>query len=362
MKIDKKYLKFIGIGLLTIAVIIGVIVLIVSLVGGILSYDKIEMRMKNAAISYFKDYADKLPVEGTEVKVTTFDLEEGKYIKPINKMVKKGVICNGEVIVKNINNSYVYIPYLDCGTDYSTTSVVDKIKDSKTIVTSGAGIYNINNEYVYKGEVVKNYIKYDEKLWRIVKVDKNNDVVLIATDFKEKTVWDDRYNVDKGYNSGINIYGVSRIKEALDVISKNNTLLTTEAFGKLNKYSLCIGKRSYQNGTNDGSLECASTLDGQYIGLLPIYDYINASMDAGCKKPSDSQCQNYNYLNYYSSSWWSLTANLDNTYQTFKIEGDGGVTNSNSLSYSAIRPVIHLSNLAMIASGDGTVDNPYIVK
>ncbi|MEG1821249.1 MAG: hypothetical protein RR201_03315, partial [Malacoplasma sp.] len=70
----------------------------------------------------------------------------------------------------------------------------------------------------------------------------------------------------------------------------------------------------------------------------------------------------YNYLNYYSSSWWSLTANLDNTYQTFKVEGDGGVSNSNSLSYSAIRPVIHLSNLAMIASGDGTVDNPYIVK
>ena len=49
---------------------------------------------------------------------------------------------------------------------------------------------------------------------------------------------------------------------------------------------------------NDGSIEKSSLLEKQYIGLLPLYDYINASIDTNCNSALTESCTNYNYLNH----------------------------------------------------------------
>ena len=64
----------------------------------------------------------------------------------------------------------------------------------------------------------------------------------------------------------------------------------------LTTYTLCIGKRNDLDTSKDGSIECSSPLENQYIGLLPLYDYMNASLDSICLNANSKECQNYNYL------------------------------------------------------------------
>ena len=57
----------------------------------------------------------------------------------------------------------------------------DEIKNKKNLVSSGYGLYLYNDEYIYRGSNVNNYVKFSdsERIFRIVKVTKNNEVVLI---------------------------------------------------------------------------------------------------------------------------------------------------------------------------------------
>ena len=44
------------------------------------------------------------------------------------------------------------------------------------------GLYDLENEYVFRGEVVNNYVKYEGKEWRIISIDKNDySMKLIST-------------------------------------------------------------------------------------------------------------------------------------------------------------------------------------
>lgn len=360
-ELRKKLLLFGGIAVGIIVVILLIVWIVSLLKGDNLSYDKIEETMKNAAIEYYKVHSNLLPIDDTEISVDTATLAATEFMEPLDKLVKKGVSCKGEVLVKKNGDDYSYTPFLDCGKDYYSIELYKEIT-SKNIVAAGSGLYQINDEYVYRGEDVNNYVKIGDHIWRIVRVTSNHEVELILSNSKLKYLWDDRYNVEKKYNVGINDYSVSRIRSYLDELYQGDTLFTESQKQNLVEFPVCYGKRSEEDTTKDGSIECATSLLGQKIALLPIYQYLLASIDASCQSASDPQCQNYNYLATENANWWTLTGPTEDTYHVYSLSSSGDIDTTQAVSSIIVRPVVHLSSLTKLKSGEGTLENPYIIK
>lgn len=360
--------------LLVFGAILGVIILIllilfvVSLIFGKKpSYREIEEIMKNAAIEYYSNHKARLPQNNDVVEAVDDDiLVRNEYMKPLNKYLKEGVNCLGKVEVDYNNGDYIYTPYLECGKAYSTVELYKKATDSKNIVTSGYGLYNMNNEFVYRGENVNNYITLDGQtdeasLWRIVKFTKEGEAVLIGNRISSVT-WDDRFNTVTNIRDGINEYSISRIKETLNDLywetDEKKAIFSKKAREKLVTFNLCSGKRAQNYAANDNSAECSSVIENQRMGLLTLSDFLNVSTDPNCNNIYARACQNYNYLKV-DYHWWLVTALPENTKNVYRIKAENYVEKSTAAYNSYIRPVVHLSSKAMYSGGNGTLEKPY---
>lgn len=359
--VNKKLFKymFIVIGAFVgLMLIIGIVKLIV---GSKLSYQKIEDKMQKAAISYLndKDTELSLPIDNEIINIDVEDLVANKNMKELNKYVKdKNVSCSGNVVVRKQNDKYLYIPYLDCGDAYKTTSLKDYIIN-QGIVTEGDGLYNLNNEYTYRGEYVNNYVSFAGQLWRILKIDADGNIKLLQEETKLRNNWDNRYNVEVKSAVGINNYQLSRVNKVLNDLY--NEIFSDDDKKYIATKNLCVGKRFVGDTTKDGQTECVEILENQQIGLIQIDEYLRVSLDPNCKKLRDGACQNYNYLSKYREAWWSITPNAADTHSVYEIYG--GLSNtSNASIVKFIRASIYLNNDVIYVSGDGSKEKPYIFK
>ena len=365
----KKLLKVAGIISAILVVIFIVILLGTILIGRNYTYDQVEQILKNAAVKYYQVQDVLLPTnegEKSEVDATTLASEDYKLMKPLAKL-KKNVSCTGKVVVQKINNEYIYTPYLDCGKSYKTEELYKSVISKNKVVTSGNGLYEMNGEHVFRGDKVNNYVKLSKGLFRIVKITSDNKILLIpGLEEYYSDVWDDRYNLDMGYSSGINLYRPSRMRDMLANIYsdklKDFSLLADVDRQKLTTFSFCIGKRSAEEENNTGAVECSDSLDNQMIGLLTASDYINASTDANCKNTVSKSCQNYNYLKIKNTAWWLGTAASFDSNDVYYVNEDGYLLYSNASSLNIIRPTVMLNNNVMIRSGKGTESDPFILK
>lgn len=360
-KTNKKTLILIGGFLILILIIIFGGALLYNKLFYKVSYEEAENIMKKASIEYLKNKPEKLPKNiNDSITITEKTLVNAEYMKKINDLVKdENNNCEGQVTVTNINGNYRYNPILDCGNKYQTTKFIDYINKNVSTTETGNGLYNLNNELVYRGDNVNNYIKLSNKTYRIVKF-KDEYTVLILTEKLENYSWDDRYNIEKNSNLGINDYPVSRIKDYLTTLYKNNTLINENDKLLVASHNLQIGKRTTNDTDKTGSLENSTILENQYISLLPAYDYLNASLDSNCKTTTSASCTNYNYLSNYKLNWWLATANQKTTYQVYKVNNHIVLSNASNTGY--IRPVIYLTPDTIYVSGKGTQQNPYIVR
>lgn len=333
------------------------------------SYDDMEEVMKEAAISYFQDYPEYLPKNnGDIVQVDVANLVAAEKMKDLSTYRSDEVACTGNVQVENVDGEYLYIPYLNCGDAYNTISFGEKILADNPTTTSGDGLYSNGGSSVFRGESIHNYVKLDNSLWRIVKVNSDKSIVLIhATGLEYYKPWDDRYNEEKLYESGINTYNVSRMKDYLQKIyakpdkDEGEDILSDSDKGKITSYDLCAGKRSADSETKNNREECSQKVKDQKLGLLTLSDYLYASLDSTCKSANTKSCTNYNYL-VMDDEWWLLTANTEDTSTVYKVDRNGIVKADIASTYSKVRPVITLNSRTMYANGKGTESDPYEIK
>ncbi|HHW69462.1 MAG TPA: hypothetical protein GX747_03910 [Tenericutes bacterium] len=321
------------------------------------SYEKLESMMLNAAKRYFD--SEGLPdVDGQTKEVSIPNLVSSGYLKSLDKLTND-TTCSGYVKVNNNGGYNLFIPYLKCK-DYKTKTLSDAIKSN--ITTSGAGLYEINNEYVFKGEFVSNYVKFANSIWRIIKIDKDNNIRLIRTKRLENNEpWDDRYNTSKNANVGINIYNVSRIKEKLNSVYNNPKIFTENDKKHIVSSNVCVGKRSLNNPSLNNTDLCSEVVENQFLSLVDITEYYNASLDSDCKSLNDLSCQNYNYFTDFYVSGWTTTAVLENTYEVYKtILGEPCKNNAYEQNYFYI--VLHVSGNEKHLSGSGTSEDPFIIE
>lgn len=330
------------------------------------TYNDLENIMKNASIEYFNAHSEYLPKE--EGKIVQVDVANLVYEGRMKDLSEYGVGCTGYVLVEKIGANYVHTPYLNCGQDYATVELYKKVLNDNPVVTEGYGLYNMNNSGVFRGENVNNYVKLENGLWRIVKINSDNTVVLIHNEgLHYNQAWDDRYNESKMYNIGNNQYGNSRIREYLNKVYTNPSeedlefILSDHDKARMTSYSQCTGKRLANSTKNNNSEECATTIKNTKLGLLTLSDYINASLDPGCKNATNKTCLNYNYL-VIDESWWLATANKENNYSVFMVNDTGAIEIANASQFNKVRPVIYLSERALFDKGSGTLEDPYIIR
>lgn len=336
----------------------------------IYSYTEIEKILKDAAVSYFKDYPENLPAdEGNIVEIDASNLIIAEKMKDFSEYTKEGVACSGTVQVEKAGSEYLYTPYLNCGEDYFTEELYKTITKEENVVTTGYGLYSNNGNYVFRGENVNNYVKLGKGLWRIVKVTANNNIVLISekgTLYSQP--WDNRYNESKFYDAGFNNYSSSRVKEYLEKIytkpskDEGEDLLTKKDKANIVSYNLCIGKRNTNSIVNDNTEECSEVIQNQKIGLLTLSDYLYASIDPNCKNSLSKSCQNYNYLVLKDNSWWLITGDKGSNSNVYGVQSSGVVKAQEASNYNIIRPVIYLNSKVLYKSGNGTLEKPYKIK
>ncbi|MDD4547509.1 MAG: hypothetical protein PHI05_02050 [Bacilli bacterium] len=359
-QLNKKLITIVGIVLVIVAVALVTISIITK--NHNLEFPVIEQKLKSGAQKYFKDNPDLLPkINGSKTAVGVTTLEDGKYIPMMSIMVKGDTICNGEVRVSNNGGYYLYIPYLNCGNEYVTNELYKHIIEPNNIVTKDNGLYSMNGEYVFRGNHLNNYLSFDNKMWVILKVDKDKNIVVTEYENKIKNMWDNRYNEVREQTSGINDYSKSKMEDFLREMFNGEEYLSESAKGLVVYKSLCVGKRSEKETNKTGSVECSVVTEPQPLGLIKVSDFMNASLDQNCKETTSRSCQNYNYLADFNTNWWTMTPHAESTHRAYKVSGRI-ITPSTLNVESKVRPVLHLSENIVYNGGTGTFEDPYIVK
>ncbi|MDE5587211.1 MAG: hypothetical protein K2I72_02435 [Bacilli bacterium] len=363
------------IGIKKIGIIIGVFaaVIVIIVVGLKLfnsffagtSYSKIETTMVEAAKAYYEKNPKMLPqMPGGIVTVSSNNLTSNGHMKELSTYTKKidsSLSCTGNVSVTNINGKYRYTPNLNCGDKYKTSTLVGYIRNQEPLVTSGQGLYELNGGYVFRGDSPNNFVKFANHKWYITKISDDYVYLMFADRADFRSVWDDRYNVERGTNSGINDYLVSRVRTYLENLYNSDQLFSNNDKMLLTPFNLQVGNRGLSDIANDGSIEGSVIVENSYIGILPVYDYINASIDSSCNSAQSNSCANYNYMSYFDFPWWLSNGNRDTTHQAYKISN--GTLNSGTANQdSRVLPVVRLVKDALYVSGDGTEADPYVIK
>ena len=227
------------------------------------------------------------------------------------------------------------------------------------------GLRKVDNDYYYYGDSPSNYIYYNCKneldnktceLWRIIGFTYDEE----SKKYMTKIVKDD-YLAKKEYDDDTNRWDDSSISKYLKEY-KLDGMAEEVTFKEQNLPSLD---------------ETFKYFDDEYkakVLLLTLSDYLNTS---SCKKDKiseyDQTCLNNNWLNKYSTEW-TMTTKVMEPYEDPETEET--VTPDNDTLYAVgstideteydtelnVRPVVYLKSRALIISGNGSLDNPYIIR
>ena len=271
----------------------------------------------------------------------------------------------------------------------------------------------------YVGASPKNYLKFNDEIWRIIGV--FNNITTIDEQENEKTeslvkiVRNDslgNYSWDSSESSINDGYGINEWRQAdlmtelnTDYINPNQTNSTTLWFnGQNNKktgtyeYSKNIKSSSIDkvakvrwntsrtgygvSALNSYNHERSTTListpssdnvprtntwDGK-IALIYPSDYGYASTDTTCRNKMNSStnnvhyCQNNNWLFNSTSSQWTLSPNSSNANNVFFIYSGGYVYYNNASGTFCVHPALFLKSDVVIAEGTGTESAPYTIE
>lgn len=358
---EKNSYIYIFVGFIILLIIIITLVVIVNKKEKkAAGYTDVESKLVSAAKKYYEKYPEQLPqMENVPMSIDAEKLIQSSFLKPFSEMVDDNIECTGTVKVYKNDDIYSYFPYLNCGTNYKSEKLKDKIIEDN-LVTDGDGLYKINNEYTFRGEYPNNYVKFNDETWRIIKINEDGSIKLLLIEKKpEKIVWDNRYNNDRNSNTGKNDFKISRILDTLKKSYEENKYINKENKELLIKKDWCIGKVS-EDGAEIANLNlCNDIYEDLYIGLLTIDETLIPSLDDTCKKTYDGSCTNYNYFTNISVGW-TLTTGINKSYTVFTAN-QASVEAKNASATNIIRPVININSDILYKNGNGTEKTPYII-
>jgi len=365
LKDNKKILIIAGIILLIPILIIVFLAIFQGCANKKITPQEYEQKMISAAEMYLKE-KEKLPKEESAVESVDLSvLVKGKYIKSTEELIGdsscNGIVTvrkNGSTVPENEGGYFNYLTSLDCK-EYKTKNLKESLL--KDLTTTGSGLYQENNYYVYKGDMVNNYIKFFGVNYRIINMNQDGVVKLIKSESESlDSYWDNKYNVEVSDMYGKNIYADSTIlKEIIDDY-KNTKVIKANARKHIVSTEVCVDSRE----TNDGSIgnyNCVNKLEKQVISLLDVSDFAKASLDPECNSIFSKSCGNYNYMKRLNLHTWTPVAVSNNSYQVYYLT-NGIIKYQEASIYQNYNLVLHIDGEEKIVSGKGTEAEPYVIE
>jgi len=220
------------------------------------------------------------------------------------------------------------------------------------------------NTFYFRGNVNNNYVKLADKLWRIVRINGNGTTrIILDSNIGNTTIYNTNISGDR--LEKLKKYSETNVSVLLSEWYENN-LKDYDKYISQSKYCVDTSKEGENlsnyfrvNISNIPTFNCLGTKNNSKIGLLSIDEIIYAG--ATINEPNQHF---YLYNETDVNSWWTLSPARDSVegLYYYEISSDGKINStSTGESSKSIRPVIDLKkDIKMI--GEGTKDNPYIIK
>ena len=204
------------------------------------------------------------------------------------------------------------------------------INDNK-LVKNGDGLHQDTDGHYFKGTEVNNYVRYSNRLFRIIRVNKDNSVRVISDDIGASFMW----GMETKYEG-------SNVSEWLDKNENKHSGVYYDTLGgvdKLTKKTEYTIDKLDNNKVVPGEEKYKST-----ITTLGIKDYTLA----GGKN---------SYLNIGKVYWLLGYQNDMNLY----ISEEGSIEETTPTEGYGVRAVLTFKKDVSITGGTGTKDDPYVV-
>ena len=250
------------------------------------------------------------------------NLPENGYIY-LTKDGKVKVIANTDdyCILKDYDNN-IYSNVCD------SLQTVNVANLNVELSYDGDGLYsNFDGDYYYKGKDPNNYIEIDNELYRIIKINKDKNIIIIKNDYFEKKNYKDLENILFDVNNDL----------------KYKNYRTNINFEEKQYFSYNFENKN-KNFTSN------------IISFINVQDYINVSLDTKCKNNLENikNCKNSNWLN---TSYPYITRDYDGQ-GVIQISSNGILEKANLDDDFNIRFVFTInSNIKL--NGQGTFEKPY---
>ena len=201
---------------------------------------------------------------------------------------------------------------------------------SNYVQQEGDGLHQNTDGYYFKGKIENNYVKFANRIFRIISVNNDDSVKLVSNDLVASFLW----GKETDYNK-----------------SNLKTWLTDETYGIYNATipykENFLDKTKYTiDKLNNEKVETGEEKFSDYVTTLSIKDYNLA----GGKN---------SYI-FDSKMYYILGTNEDN--EVLYINEEGGISTCDGLEGYGIKSVITLKKNTPVKSGDGTKDNPYVIE
>lgn len=218
----------------------------------------------------------------------------------------------------------------------TTTLLVDELIKKQSYVDQTKGLVHDKDASIYRyiGKVEDNYLEYSGILFRIVGIDKDNNIKAIS-DSNLTLMYS---GLEKGFDKSYVYKWLNKSDEKYSGIFENN-MDSTDKY--LTNTYLCDDVVSDLKNIN-----CEKNNNALKITLLSLYDYASA----GGKE---------SYLNNGESYYLSTIDDKNNNY-FINTTGDVGLNKISSKIYG-VRPVITIKNDTDLMHGDGSKTSPYAV-
>ena len=206
------------------------------------------------------------------------------------------------------------------------------INNNQVVQGNEEGLHQDSDGYYFKGNVPNNYVIFANRAFRVIRINNDNTVRLVAEDLAATFMWGE----DSSYLTS-NVYNWLNQTDLPHSGTYYQTIPSPEEFLVKTKYTLDL-------------LESGKTTAGDqefkdYVTTLGVRDYVLANGKSS-------------YLNT-GKLFYLLGMNEDN--ENLYVEEDGSIQNCDSLTGFGIRPVITLKKNTVVSSGDGTFQNPFII-
>ena len=387
----------------------------IPLVNGTINYDLSDLNLIGVYIQEGEEY-----IQTNEIPSSGYEFNDDKSYCTVNNERDDTITLSFDITTQNLTvtpltkkgtKCYLYFDEASSATD-----VIEDIYEENQGMLAYDG--TVDNNLRYIGADPNNYVLFNNELWRIIGVFNENShgvsgqklVKIIRNESIGSFSWDNKVI---GTGSSTSSYGSNDWSDsALQLVLNegaywnrtNGTCpkgqngattncdfsangLTDEAKSMIETVTWKLGGSSTLNdvtasmfyererGTTVYSGR-PTTWQGK-IALMYPSDYGYATSGGSTRNreaclakelynwesSSYSDCKNNDWLLDSSTTQWTLTPYPSTSYRVFNVTDTGYVNYSRYASLSiGVRPSVYLTSNVSISGGDGTMNNPYILK